>query len=141
MVLVAVYCQLAGSDVPSAQARIRMVVVPVPWNWARRRMNWPALRVSPVDPDLGTDRGLDVVDDGARLDEHGAGAVEAQLGAVLSGGADGAGDAVDVLVAAGRRLVGGDPEAEVDVGGRDSAEDRGAVDAAGAEGDRAHLAR
>ena len=42
--LVAVYCQVVGSVVPSAQARMRMVVGLVPSNWARSRMNVPAAR-------------------------------------------------------------------------------------------------
>ena len=76
--LVAVYCQVVGSVVPSAQARMRIVVGLAPLNCARIRMNAPGVAVRPVTRTSVPIDGLDVGDDGAGLDEHGAAGRDAQ---------------------------------------------------------------
>ena len=134
--LVAVYCQVDGSTLPSAQARTRSVVGLVPVTWPRKRMMLLASVVEAGHEDLSADRRLGVVDRLAGADEDVAVGREAHLDAVLVG-AVAAHDAVDVVVAADGRLVGPDAEAEVDIGRAGAVEQRRTGSPGGWHADRA----
>ena len=135
--LVWVYCQVEGSVPASAQARMRMVVGLVPWNWARTRMKAPGVRVRPVTRTSVPMAVSTLLTTAVAWTKTAPLVREAQLGPVLGGGVDAPGDAVDELVAADGGAIGRDPEAEIDVLGRDRREDGAAV----GTGEHRHRAR